>query len=203
MIIILLTLVILSYLIGSIPTGYIVTKYIKNIDLRQIGSGNVGATNVTRALGFKLGLLVAVLDISKGFVAIHLAQMILPVDLSVYYIFLVGLAAIIGHNWSIFLGFSGGKGVATTLGVVLNLLPISFLVFIIIWITITVFTRYVSLGSIMGAISLPISCYLFNLNYDYIIFNTILALSIILTHHNNIKRLLQGRENRMSWPPNS
>ena len=201
--IILLALIVIGYLIGAIPTGYIVTKYIKDIDLRSMGSGNVGATNVTRALGFKMGLFVAVLDVLKGFVAVLLAQIILPANTPINYIFIIGLAAIIGHNWSVFLGFSGGKGVATTLGVVLKLLPISFFIFVFIWIALTVLTRYVSLGSILGAISIPVSSFVLNYNSNYIIYTSILALSIILTHHENIKRLLQGRENRMNWPPNS
>lgn len=203
MLLILLALIIVGYLIGAIPTGYIVTKYIKDIDLRKMGSGNVGATNVTRALGFKMGLMVAIFDILKGFIAVLSAQILLPSPSPSYFLFIIGLAAIVGHNWSIFLGFSGGKGVATTLGVVLKLLPICFFIFIIIWIILTVITRYVSLASILGALSLPISSYFLNFDIDYIIFTIILALSIILTHHENINRLLHGKENRMSWPPNS
>ena len=198
-----LVLIVFGYIIGAIPSGYIVTKYVKDIDLRSMGSGNVGATNVTRALGFKMGLLVAIFDILKGFIAVLLAQIILPGNTPIIYIFIIGLAAIVGHNWSVFLRFSGGKGVATTLGVILRLLPVNFLIFVVIWIAITILTRYVSLGSILGAISLPISSVFLNYSSNYIIYTLILALSIILTHHENIKRLLQGRENRMSWPPNS
>ena len=198
-----LVLIVFGYIIGAIPSGYIVTKYVKDIDLRSMGSGNVGATNVTRALGFKMGLLVAIFDILKGFIAVLLAQIILPGNTPIIYIFIIGLAAIVGHNWSVFLRFSGGKGVATTLGVILRLLPVNFLIFVVIWIALTILTRYVSLGSILGAISLPISSVFLNYSSNYIIYTLILALSIILTHHENIKRLLQGQENRMSWPPNS
>ena len=195
-------LTILSYLIGSIPTAFILTKKFRGEDLREFGSGNVGATNAARVLGFKTGAFVAVVDILKGYFTVFLAQIILPKDISVYIIFILGLAVIIGHNYSLFLNFSGGKGVATTLGVVMRILPLSFLIFVIVWILITVITRYVSLASIMAAISLAFSSYFLKVNSAYFYFMSILAIIIIISHHENINRLIKGTENRMSWPPN-
>ncbi len=190
---------IISYLLGSIPTGYVITNWIKGIDVRKFGSGNVGATNVTRVMGLKYGAFVALMDILKGYISVLIAQNILQVTPN-YIIFAAALLAIIGHDWSIFLKFSGGKGVATTAGVILRLLPYGFLVFAIIWLSIVIFTRYVSLASISGIISVPITTYYF---YDsnYALFGLIVAIFIIYTHRENIKRLLEGRENRFGWPP--
>ncbi|MFW5787810.1 MAG: glycerol-3-phosphate 1-O-acyltransferase PlsY [Halanaerobiales bacterium] len=192
---------IIAYLLGSIPSGYLMASNLKNIDLRDIGSGNVGATNVARALGLKAGLFVAILDILKGFVAVRIARVFLPADISIFVIFIIGLLAIAGHNWSIFLNFSGGKGVATTIGVVLEILPVSFFIFIICWITLTVLTRYVSLGSLVGAVSLPISGYIITNDMIYLLYLLLLTITIFITHKENIIRLKRGNENRMSWPP--
>lgn len=195
-------LVIIGYLIGSIPSGFIMTRRFQGTDLRNYGSGNVGATNTARVLGIKLGFLVAVFDVLKGIVAVWLAQLIFPNDISLLFIFLVGIMVIIGHNWSAFLNFSGGKGVATTLGVILKLLPKSFFIFVLIWFLITIITRYVSLASIMGALSLPISSFFLEPNSAYFYYMLLLALIIIVTHHENINRLIKGEENRMKWPLN-
>ncbi len=193
--------IIIAYLLGSIPTSYIFSNYLHGIDLRKLGSGNLGATNVSRIMGFVPGLIVAVLDVLKGFLAIYIARHFLSPEQSIYLLFLVGLAVIAGHNWSIFLSFAGGKGVATTLGVTLNLMPINFLIFFIVWLLIILFTKYVSLGSIIAAISLPLIT-IFNYNINYTFFTIIIASMIIFTHRENIKRLINGKENRMTWPPN-
>ncbi|MGM0410500.1 MAG: glycerol-3-phosphate 1-O-acyltransferase PlsY [Bacillota bacterium] len=195
-------LIFFSYIIGSIPTAYLLTKKLSGRDLREYGSGNVGATNAARLLGVKMGFLVAVVDILKGFFTILIAQLILTQGTSIIYIFIIGIAVILGHNFSIFLNFSGGKGVATTLGVVMKILPLSFLIFIIVWILITIITRYVSLASIFAAISLIISSYFLKENIYYFYYMIIMTSSIILTHRENLKRLINGEENRMKWPPN-
>ena len=194
-------LAVIGYLIGSIPSGYIFTNKLLNKDLRNFGSGNVGATNTARVLGIKLGFLVAVLDGLKGFIAVWIAQLIFASNISIFAIFLVGLTAIIGHNWSIFLNFSGGKGVATTLGVILKIFPMSFLIFVIVWFLITILTRYVSLASLMGAVSMPFSAFFLRSNSAYFYYMSLLAVIIIFTHHENINRLIKGNESRMSWPP--
>jgi acyl phosphate:glycerol-3-phosphate acyltransferase len=192
---------IISYLFGSIPFSYIFTRYIKGEDIRNIGSGNIGATNATRALGLYYGLIIVGLDIFKGFFAVWLTQLIFNNSTSINIFFIAGLFAIIGHNYSIFLKFSGGKGVATTLGVLLRLLPGTFFIYVFIWIIIVLLSRYVSLASLISAISLPFSTYFYyNSNVYYAIFVFILAVFIIYRHHSNIKRLFKGNERRMKWP---
>ncbi|MGM0437272.1 MAG: glycerol-3-phosphate 1-O-acyltransferase PlsY [Bacillota bacterium] len=195
-------LAILSYLIGSVPTAYIITKKINGEDIRKFGSGNIGATNAARVLGIKMGILVAVIDILKGYFAVILIQMVIPQESSLYILFLLALIVIIGHNFSIFLKFSGGKGVATTIGIVMRIFPIGFLILTIIWFLITIITRYVSLASIMSAISLVFSSYLLKDSSAYFYFMVILAIGVIFSHRENIARLLNGTENRMKWPPN-
>src|SRR5690554_7526195 len=122
----------ISYIIGAIPFAFILTRFMTGKDVRKIGSGNVGATNASRAMGFKYGVLVALLDLLKGYVAVSLTKIILPDNLASYYLLGASLLIIIGHNWSVFLSFSGGKGVATILGVFLNLVPLTFVIFIIV-----------------------------------------------------------------------
>lgn len=195
-------LAILSYLIGSVPTAYIITKKLKGEDIRKFGSGNIGATNAARVLGIKMGILVAVIDILKGYFAVILIQIVIPQESSLYILFLLALIVIIGHNFSIFLKFSGGKGVATTIGIVMRIFPIGFLILTIIWFLITIITRYVSLASIMSAISLVFSSYFLKDSSAYFYFMVILAIGVIFSHRENIARLLNGTENRMKWPPN-
>lgn len=188
----------LSYFLGAIPSGYLFTRFIKGMDLREFGSGNVGATNVARVMGLKYGIIVASLDIFKGYLAVGLSQFLLPADTSRLLFLVIGVLAIIGHDWSVFLKFSGGKGVATTVGVVLRLMPLSFIFFAIPWLTLVILTRYVSLASIIASLSIPVLIYFINLDYYFFIFTLVLALLIIFTHRSNIKRLLKGEENKMS-----
>ena len=195
-------LAILSYLIGSLPTAFILTKKIIGEDIRQFGSGNIGATNAARVLGIKMGILVAVVDILKGYFSVILIQLILPETTSLYITFLLALIVIIGHNFSIFLKFSGGKGVATTIGIVMRIFPVGFLILTIIWFLITISTRYVSLASILAAVSLVFSSFFLKSSSAYFYFMVILAAGVIFTHRKNIARLLNGTENRMKWPPN-
>ncbi len=193
---------IFAYLLGSIPNGYIFGKKFAGKDIRNYGSGNVGATNVARVAGYKVGLLVAILDIAKGYVAVLLAQYLLLPEYSMGFVFAVVLLAVIGHNWSVFLSFNGGKGVATSVGIILRLFPYSLLVLFIVWIIMIIITKMVSVGSILGAISLPFSVALiYSTDTSYLIFSTIITLLIIFSHRSNIKRLINGNENKMSWPP--
>jgi glycerol-3-phosphate acyltransferase PlsY len=186
----------LSYLIGSIPSGFLLTKYVMKTDVRKYGSGNIGATNVARVMGLKSGVLVAVFDILKGFLGVLIGQLIIG-DAASVYILLVAMAAIAGHDWSIFMGFSGGKGVATTFGVILKLYPLAFLVYALIWLALVLTTRYVSLGSIIGSMSLPFVIYFSGFPAAHIYFGVLLSLFVMYTHRANIKRLLNGEENRM------
>ncbi|MFP4019984.1 MAG: glycerol-3-phosphate 1-O-acyltransferase PlsY [Halanaerobium sp.] len=188
--------VLISYLIGSIPSGFLLTKYVMKKDVRQYGSGNIGATNVARVMGLKSGILVAVFDILKGFLGVLVGQAILGNSLSAA-ILVVAAAAIAGHDWSIFLGFSGGKGVATTFGVILRLYPLAFLIYALIWLLLVLTTRYVSLGSIIGSMSLPLTLYFSAYDSTNVFFAALLSLFVLYTHRENIKRLLKGEENRM------
>ncbi len=197
-------LMILSYLIGAIPFAFIFTKLVAGTDVRKIGSGNVGATNTSRILGLKYGVLVGILDVLKGFLAVFLLQLLLPENAAEYWILVGAFLSIIGHNWSIFLKFTGGKGVATTFGVVLRTLPLVFIICtVLIWLIVVVATKYVSLASMLGAISLPIQIIILRRNPYFFIFAVILALFIVVRHHSNIKRLFQGCERRLSWPARS
>lgn len=188
--------ILLSYLIGSIPSGFLLTKYVMKTDVREYGSGNIGATNVARVMGLKSGILVAVFDILKGYIGVMIGQMIIG-DAATVYILLVAVAAIAGHDWSIFMGFTGGKGVATTFGVILRLYPIAFLVYALIWLILVLTTRYVSLGSIIGSMSLPFVIYFSGFSGANIFFGVLLSLFVLYTHRANIQRLLNGEENRM------
>jgi glycerol-3-phosphate acyltransferase PlsY len=147
-------------------------------------------------MGLKAGVLVAVFDILKGYLGVMVGQMILGSSLSTAILF-VAVAAIAGHDWSIFLGFSGGKGVATTFGVILRLYPLAFLIYALIWILLVFKTRYVSLGSIIGSMSLPLTLYFSSFELKHVFFAALLSLFVMYTHRENIKRLLNGEENRM------
>ncbi|RQD69820.1 MAG: glycerol-3-phosphate 1-O-acyltransferase, partial [Halanaerobium sp. MSAO_Bac5] len=182
--------------IGSIPSGLLLTKSVLKKDVRNYGSGNIGATNVARVMGLKAGVLVAVFDILKGFLGVLVGQAIIGDPVSVY-VLLVAMAAIAGHDWSIFLGFTGGKGVATTFGVILRLYPLAFLIYALIWLFLVIKTRYVSLGSIIGSLSLPFVIYFSGFSGAHILFGALLSLFVIFTHRANINRLMNGEENRM------
>ena len=198
-----------AYLIGSIPFGYLTGKLIKRIDLRQEGSKNVGATNVFRVVGTLPAIAVLLLDISKGFFSIHLVSLfqlgesmgISPQAFNLVRI-LAGLAAIAGHNWTIFLKFRGGKGVATGCGVSLGLAPLPALVSLAIFVVVTGLTRYVSLGSMFAVLAFPLNCLLFKESLILVFFGSIVALVVVVRHQANIKRLIAGTENRIEWVRN-
>lgn len=186
----------ISYLIGSIPTGYWMGLRVKKIDIRAVGSKNIGATNVFRTLGRRYGILVLVLDILKGVLPVIGARLYFSHEFQVVWI-LVGLAAICGHTWTIFLGFKGGKGVATSLGVFLGLAPIPVLIVIPVFIGIFYTTRFVSLGSIVSSLLLPPLVWIFTRSIPLLIFCIAMATLIIIRHIPNIKRLIKGEENKL------
>lgn len=196
-----LVIILVSYFLGAIPFAYIMTRLITGKDVRSYGSGNVGATNAARMLGFKYGALVAILDVLKGILAVTIAKTLLPVDAPTYYLLLAALTVIIGHNWSVFLKFSGGKGVATTFGVILSLYPLVFLIFLLIWVSLVLITRYVSLASIVSAMIVPVIVYLRTANIYHLLFTLLFAALIVFRHSSNIKRLIKGNESKMAWPP--
>lgn len=186
-----LLLVVISYIIGSIPNGLVIGKLIAGIDLRQYGSKNIGATNAFRTLGPWPALLVFITDAAKGVMGVYLGDYLIGTPIA---LLVGGIAAIAGHNWSAFLGFKGGRGVATGLGVIAVLSPKVTLVVFVVWCLIVYFTRYVSLGSIVAAALVPITMWLFGEITEFLAFGIIAALFVIVRHRPNIERLLKGQE---------
>ncbi|MDD5541427.1 MAG: glycerol-3-phosphate 1-O-acyltransferase PlsY [Candidatus Marinimicrobia bacterium] len=199
----LIAILLLSYLIGSIPTAIIVGKITKNIDIRQYGSGNAGGTNAFRVLGWKAGLFVSLFDVAKGvFATAFISQIRLdtpPLD-SAWLMILAGVCAILGHTYTIFAGFKGGKGVATGAGMIVALYPIAFLICLLIFALVLFSTGLVSVSSISAAVSLPIILGLFDrfgsapVDRALLIFSVVIPIFIIFTHRSNIRRLLKGEE---------
>lgn len=193
--------IILSYLLGSVPTSYIMGKLWKGIDLRKHGSGNVGAANTLRVLGPIPGVTVLFIDVLKGLIAVlFISRLAMGSSLSSEWVkVFCGIAAICGHNWTIFLKFKGGRGVATSTGVFLGLAWLAMLLVISVWLVIVALTRYISLGSILGAVALPILVYTLNAPLPYLFLSILASLLVIIKHIPNIKRLIKGKENRFSF----
>lgn len=210
--------VLLSYLIGSIPTSIIATRLANAGDIRKFGSGNAGGTNVLRMLGWKIGLAVILFDLFKGVFATYFVPQIvwdttaLPFnnatpfqDFTLVQI-LCGLGAVFGHIWTLFAGFKGGKGVATGAGMILGLAPVEFAVAILVFALVFSAWRYVSLGSILAAMAIPVSLIIreniFHVDipgyHTLVYFAVAVSLLITYTHRENIKRLLAGTENKLT-----
>jgi acyl phosphate:glycerol-3-phosphate acyltransferase len=187
----------LAYLIGSIPTGYWLGKAWKGVDVRQHGSGNLGATNVFRVLGPLPGSITLAIDILKGYLVVFVANILFPGVL--WALISSGVFAIVGHTMSIFVRFRGGKGVATSAGVFLALLPGPSLVALFTFLVVFGISRYVSLGSLSGALALVTSAFFFSAPQALTGTATVVAFFVCWTHRSNIKRLLAGTENRIEW----
>jgi glycerol-3-phosphate acyltransferase PlsY len=176
-------------------------KVLKGIDLRDHGSGNLGAANTFRILGAKAAIPVLIIDIGKGFLAVKLIS-ILGISGSVF-IAVASLIVVLGHNYSVFVAFSGGKGVGTTTGVFLAIEPLAVAMCLVVWVVILLSTRIVSLASMSAAIFLPISLILIQLLFGYktdtiiIVLSIVVALAVIYKHRSNIKRLKIGTEKRI------
>jgi glycerol-3-phosphate acyltransferase PlsY len=198
-----------SYIIGSIPNAYIFGRLFKGVDIRKEGSGNIGATNALRVLGKGPGGTVLVLDIFKGFLVVFFLGNFLSPKIIFFseeaWRIILGLSCICGHNWTIFLGFKGGKGVATTLGVLLGLafkipgLKIILFLIVIIWLMVFLSTRIVSLASILAGIALPIYMLFFKQSQVLLILSIILSFFILLRHKTNLQRLIKGQEPRLNF----
>jgi glycerol-3-phosphate acyltransferase PlsY len=183
-----------GYLFGSIPTGVLLTKFFSKVDPRKVGSKNIGATNIFRTAGKTLGILTLVGDIFKGIIPIGIA---IQFNVSDLWIAIVGLSSFLGHIFPIFLGFRGGKGVATALGVYMVISPIAVLIEFLVFAGIVWRWRYISLGSISCATTIPILIAFFRSDSQaYFILSVIVAALILYRHQSNISRLLQGTENK-------
>lgn len=181
----------LSFLIGSFPTGVVVTRLLTGKDVRTIGSGNIGAANVSRAIGVKGGAVVALVDVCKGVVPVLLGYRIGAGHLGLA---IIGLAAVLGHDFSLFLRFKGGKGVATTLGVSLALAPLAALCCLAVWLAVLALTRYTSLASLLALACLPLALVALHSPPEYVTLALILFLLAVAKHWENILRLAQGKE---------
>lgn len=228
----LLAILAVSYLVGSIPTSIIAGRMLKGIDIRQFGSGNAGGTNAFRVLGWKTGLTVTLIDIAKGVVAAVTIVAFFrshpigsyPEINEVALRLLAGMSAVIGHVFTIFAGFKGGKGVSTAAGMLIGIAPVSMLMVIGIFLLTIWVSRYVSVASMLAAIAFPLIIavrkYVFelgsgldyyfgsfsfhdSLDYHLIIFGLLVAAAILFTHRANIKRLLSGTENRVTFGKHS
>ena len=193
-----------GYLLGSIPTGYLVARA-RGIDIRTVGSKNMGATNVFRTLGTGPGIFVLLMDALKGFAAsFWLAGLLLPLfglansEPQTNHL-VAGLAAVLGHNYTCWLQFKGGKGIATTAGVFLALAPVAVGIAIGLWVVALVLTRYVSIASILAAVALPTAVWFTKENLALRLIAIILGSLAIYKHKANIQRLMNGTENRIHF----
>lgn len=185
---------VIAYLVGSIPSGLILGRLFWHRDLRKYGSHNIGATNAWRTLGKVPGIIVFLADSLKGQAGVLLGLSLVGTPLAAV---IGGLLAIVGHSFSLFLRFHGGKGVATSLGVLTMLMGNVTLIVFVLWFTIVYMTRYVSLGSVVAGVITPILAALFAYPMEYIVFTVIAALLVIVRHRENIKRLMNGTENKI------
>ena len=211
------TIIVLSYLVGSFPTSIIVSKLAKGIDIREHGSGNAGGTNVMRVLGWKHGLLVIILDALKGVLAVVVIARLhygnipfenaTPFDDFTLVQIIAGVSAVIGYIWTVFAGFKGGKGIATALGMLVMIITVDILVAIGVFVIDVTISRYISLGSILGAIAVPLTLIIREnvFHVDIQSYNTLLpfvialVLLVIFTHRKNVVRLINGNENKVSF----
>lgn len=198
-----LIIIITAYLLGNISTSYIVAKRLAGVDIRTQGSGNAGSTNVLRTLGKKAGALTFIGDVLKGLIAVLIARFIAygaNLD-NTTCAYIAVVAVVLGHNYPVFLGFKGGKGVATSLGSMLGMNPLVALLCLGFFIIIVAITKYVSLGSILG-IGLSPVIMMINHNTKGVLVTLFLTISVAITHKENIKRLLNGTERKLGQKKN-
>lgn len=194
----LIIFLVIGYILGALPNGVWIGKYFKGIDIREYGSKNSGATNAYRVLGPKFGIMVLIADALKGFLPPFIAY---KAGITGNSLLLIGMVAIIGHTLSFFLKFKGGKGVATSLGVFLFLIPKVTISLLVIFIIVVYVTRYISLGSIIAAIMLPVLTFFYPTQngldkIPLLIMTTLIGAFVVYKHRTNIDRLLKGTENK-------
>jgi acyl phosphate:glycerol-3-phosphate acyltransferase len=196
--------VLVAYLLGSVPTGFLVAKG-RGIDIRAVGSGNIGATNVFRILGKPAGIFVLLADAAKGWVAVFLVAKLMfwwfyptaGLTACEWFAICAGVGAILGHNYTCWLYFKGGKGIATSAGVLVALVPGPLLIILGVWIIVFALTRYVSLASISAAFTLPFAAWALGDSRTIVLVTAALTVLAIYKHKANIKRLINGTENRI------
>jgi len=194
-----------AYLLGSIPTGFLVARA-KGIDIRKVGSGNIGATNALRVLGKPAGILVLLVDALKGWVAVRVVAMLIVEQFSsadatdgnrVLAAILASVFAVLGHNYPCWLGFKGGKGIATSAGVLTALVPWALLIILSVWIVLFAVTRYVSIGSLAASATLPFATWLTTRDWTLTVVTGAMGALAIYKHKGNIQRLMNGTEPRI------
>lgn len=192
----------LAYLIGSIPSAVWIGKVFHSTDVREHGSKNAGATNTFRVLGKKAGIIVLLMDISKGFIAVFLPKILLNSNLEdlVLIQLMAGACVFIGHLFPIFAQFRGGKGVASSLGIIAGIHPQAAMICLVLFLIVFFASSFVSLGAIVAAFFFPLNvCIIFNESSIYVkLFSVIIAAAVILMHRKNINRIIQGQENKMN-----
>ena len=193
-----IVLLIGAYLLASIPFGLFISQKVLRLDITKAGSGNIGATNVAREVGLKWGVITLLADVLKGFIPVVFARYLLgsTVEISEALSGTVGLSALLGHQFPVYNRFRGGKGVATCLGVFLAISPISCLFSGIVFFILVALWRYISLGSILGALTMPIWLYATGHLTFMILSSLVMSLLITFQHRENIQRLIQGKERR-------
>lgn len=190
-------LIIFAYLFGSIPAGLWLGLVLKKIDIRKSGSGNIGATNVARTIGLPVGIITLIFDIFKGYFSVFLSLHYFPDNY--YFAILAGIAAILGHNYSLYLRFQGGKGVATTVGAFIALTPLAMFLSLLVFFIVVILSKFISLGSIIAVSTLPVFCWILGYPLVLIVFACFIAGLIVFKHRANIQRLINGTENRFQW----
>lgn len=183
-----------TYLITSIPFGYILVKATRGIDIRTVASGNIGATNVTRAAGPLTGAITMILDVGKGFIPAFLALRIFSMEFAI----ITGIVAVLGHSYTPYLRFKGGKGVSTGFGAFLALFPIPVLVGFLVWLITFLLTRYVSLASILGTFSAFFTVTIIEKDILYPFVAFLAFVIIVIRHRSNISRLIKGEERKFT-----
>ncbi|MGB9715684.1 MAG: glycerol-3-phosphate 1-O-acyltransferase PlsY [Thermodesulfovibrionales bacterium] len=186
-------LIISAFLLGSVPIGVIIAK-MKGVDLKKVGSGNIGATNVLRSMGRFPALLTLIGDMFKGTLAVIMGWYF---DVGILYEGIIGLSAILGHNFSIFLRFKGGKGVATSMGVLLFYSPVTAVITFIIWLVVVLKTKYSSLGALVSFGFLPLSIYIVDYSQEKLFIAFLITVFIVIRHKNNIQSLMKGTERKI------
>ncbi|AKL95601.1 glycerol-3-phosphate acyltransferase PlsY [Clostridium aceticum] len=187
-----LLILVIAYMLGNFSASYIIGKLSANIDIRNYGSGNAGTTNVMRTLGYKAAVFTLLADCLKGVLAVYIARRLGSENLAM----MAGVAVVLGHNWPILLGFKGGKGIATTIGVALSIHFTIALVCVVIGIIILILSKYVSLGAIVAITLFPIL--LVSQGWNYFVFGLMLCVLAIYKHRENIQRLRQGTERKIT-----